>query len=268
MIPRKNVVQEYGLFYPDYSGDTTVAYRELKEYGTYLLEFNSDHLGLLQKAVTVMLFKKFCMSCWSELCEIYGIPPRYIKTQTQDEGMLQRAEAMMRDMGAAAWFIIDQSEDLQFATGVTTNGDVYKNLIKMCNDEVCLLISGAIIGQDTENGNRSKEQSSIDMLDRLVESDRRMVENYMNGIVLPAFDRLGIVNAAGLTFRFSAVENNEQLWEQVVALLPHKEVDSKWITEKFGIPVSDKYAVGLSAVPSLKERGIERLGYEDFDPFD
>ena len=72
------------------------------------MEFGSPrNYGLLNKAVPHALFKKFAHSCWSELCEIYGIPPRYIKTNTQDPEMLDRAEQMLRDMGSAAYFIID-----------------------------------------------------------------------------------------------------------------------------------------------------------------
>ncbi|WP_446662918.1 phage portal protein family protein, partial [Flavobacterium psychrophilum] len=35
---------------------------------------------MLNKAVSHVLFKRFAQSCWSELCEIYGIPPRVLKT--------------------------------------------------------------------------------------------------------------------------------------------------------------------------------------------
>lgn len=34
---------------------------------------------------------------------------------------------MLREMGAAAAFVIDTTEEFQFAQGVTTNGDVYSN---------------------------------------------------------------------------------------------------------------------------------------------
>jgi len=241
LIDRSHIVPDTGMFFPNISNTNSIAYREVPEYGSYLLEFNSEHLGMLNKAVNHILFKKFAQSCWSELCEIYGIPPRYIKTNTQDQNMLDRAENMMRDVGAAAWFIIDTTEEFQFAQGVNTDGDVYANLIKLCNNETSLLVSGAIIGQDTEHGNRSKEQVSVSILDRLIESDKRMVESYMNAIVLPAFRKTGWMPNGAEIFRFSTTENTEKLWNIVKELLPHKEVDNKWLEEKFGVPVSDKY---------------------------
>lgn len=96
LIPRQNVVPELGFFLYDSNADKGEYYRDLREFGTYILEFgHPNNYGLLNKAVPHALFKKFAHSCWSELCEIYGIPPRYIKTNTQDPEMLDRAEQML-----------------------------------------------------------------------------------------------------------------------------------------------------------------------------
>jgi len=129
-----------------------------------------------------------------------------MKTNTQDPAMLDRAEMMMRDMGAAAWFIIDDSEEFEFATGAVTTGDVYNNLIKLCNNENSILIVGAIIGQDTKNGNESKEKVSVQQLMRLVESDKRLVEGYMNTVALPGLFKIGLL-PEGLTFAYDPQED-------------------------------------------------------------
>lgn len=252
VIKRQNIDPTFGRFYPDIHLNSFIEYRNTAEYNRWILEFNSGNIGLLNKSVPHILFKKFAQSCWSELCEIYGIPPRFIKTDTTNPDMLDRAEMMMRDMGAAAAFVIDTEEEFQFANGTNTNGDVYANLIRLCNNETSMLISGAIIGQDTENGNYSKEQSSISILDRLVESDKRMIETYTNSIVLPAFVNIGLLPATGgYKFRFSTVDDPDRLWQLVKDVMPYKDVDSKWLTETFGIPVSDKQ-------PSLDSTLAER----------
>lgn len=248
-LPRRNIDPVFGRFFPDATAPNFIKYREMSEFGKYILEFNQENLGLLNKTVPHVLFKKFAQSCWSELCEIYGIPPRYLKTNTTDPEMLARGEQMMRDMGTAAAFVIDSSEEFSFATGVSTNGEVYRSLISLCNQEISMLISGAIIGQDTENGNYSKEQSSREVLDQLILADQRVVEQYMNGIVLPALNVIGAIKTNTLQFRFSATEDTSELWEKVREVLPYKEVDSEWMTEKFGIPVSDK----LPAMGESKE---------------
>ncbi|MDR1543065.1 MAG: DUF935 domain-containing protein [Prevotellaceae bacterium] len=240
LIDRQNVVPASGKIYPNVLINNFIEYRKMAEFGRFWLEFNSNHIGLLNKAVPHVLFKKFAQSCWSELCEIFGIPPRYIKTDTRDEQMLSRAETMMNEIGAAAFFIIDSTEEFQFAQGVNTSGDVYSNLINLCNNEISMLVSGAIIGQDTKNGNESKEKVSIGVLDMLVNSDKRMVEVYMNSIVIPAFYRIGWIAPTTARFHFSSVEDTDKLWAIVKDILPHKNVDNDFILEKFGIKVTDK----------------------------
>jgi phage gp29-like protein len=259
-INRRNVAPDFGRFYPDASGASFIPYRELNDYGSWILEFNDKTLGLLNKTVPHVLFKKFAQSCWSELCEIFGIPPRYIKTNTTDRAMLDRAEQMMRELGAAAWFIIDTTEEFQFAQGVNTNGDVYANLINLCNNEICLAISGAIIGQDTKNGNYSKEQASIDILNDLVAADRKLVENEFNETVIPALIRIGWLPQTESRFAFAVAEDDDALWARVKDLLPYKEVDAKWIADRFGIPVSDKQPASPAALSA-------NLSYDDFNPF-
>ena len=240
LINRRNIIPAKGRFYPDVSLNTYIEYRDTDEYGKWILEFDSGHIGLLNKIVPHALFKKFAQSCWSELCEIYGIPPRVMKTETRDPAMLDRAEAMMREVGAAAWFIIDNTEEFDFAKSVPTSGDVYSNLIALCNTEISMAVSGAVIGQDTKHGNESKEKISIELLSRLVDADKRMAETYMNNIVIPSWYKIGWIPATTSRFRFKAVEDTDKLWEYTKELLPHKNVDNAFIEEKFGIKVTDR----------------------------
>lgn len=252
LIPRTNVNQFEGLVYLDYSNpDKSIKYRESDEYGYTLLEFGKEgDLGLLNKTVPHVLMKRFATSCWSELGEIYGIPPRVLKTNTHNPAMLNRSEKMMRDMGAAAWFIIDESEDFEFAKGVSTNGDVYNNLIGLCNSEISLLSSGALIGQDTQNGSRSKDESAQDMLQQLINYDLSLLEQYWNTSVIPALVELGILKE-GLTFAFEVTEDISDLWAMTQAALPYYEMDIEWLNNKFGLKITEKKASGFDQMLNL-----------------
>lgn len=238
LIPRTNVISSKGTFLKDYSDDKGVQYRELPEFGTWLLEFGKPgEMGLLNKAIPYALFKRFGVSCWSELCEIYGIPPRVYKTDAQDPAAVARGKRMMQDMGSAAWFIIDTTEEFEWAKGVTTNGDVYNNLLNYCDNQNSLLISGAIVGQDTKHGSNSKEQSSQKLLSKLVLADMALVEMYMNTKVMPALARIGVV-PADYVFNWEISEDLQTLWSRTVQALAYFDVDPEWIKDKFGIQVT------------------------------
>lgn len=252
LIPRTNVTPQNGRFYPNFLDDKFISYRELPEYGKWILEFDTGEMGLLNKAIPHVLFKRFAQSCWSELCEIAGIPPRVMKTNTGDTNALNRAEQMMRDMGAAAWFIIDETEEFEFAENAVDNkGDVYNNLIKLCNDENSLLVNGAIIGQDTAHGNRSKEQASQNVLWELIKSDKENATMYWNHTVIPALVKIGVL-PAGLTYELTPEEDTKQLFEFTKGLLQYKNVDNEWIEDKFGVPVTDKATTTTEDDPDKK----------------
>jgi hypothetical protein len=239
-LPRTNIVPQTGLFLHDYYNYVDVIkYRELPEFGTWILEYyNGDPLGLLNKAVPHVLFKRFAQSCWSELCEIFGIPPRVMKTNTQDKTQLDRASQMMKDLGSAAYFIIDTTEAFEWAQGVSTNGDVYKNLMDMCRDELCLLISGAIIGQDTKNGARSKDEAAQQMLWLTVQSDMALLEEQWNNVSIPALKQHGILKGDNITFEFVPTEDIKVLWGITLGALQYYEIDPAWVKDKFGIEIT------------------------------
>ena len=239
LIPRQNVIPQKGIVLKDYTDDRGLDYMNASEYGTWLLDFGkSGDLGLINQAIPHILFSRFAQSCWSELCEIYGIPPRVMKTNTRDRQAIARAEKMMTDMGAAAWFIIDETEQFEWATnGVPATGEVYDGLINRCENSISLLISGAIIGQDTKYGSRGKEMSSQDILQDLVDADQTMVEQYMNDKVLPALYAIGVLPEEGLSLVYDQVEDLGELWTRTKEILPYKEVSDEWLKEKFGIEV-------------------------------
>lgn len=238
LIPRQNVLAKKGVMLFDYNEDKGVKYREVPEFGTWVLEFGKPgEKGLLNKAVPHTLFKRFAQSCWSELCEIYGIPPRVYKTDASDPAAVARGKKMMQDMGSAAWFIIDTEESFEWAKGVNTNGDVYGNLLNFCDNQNSLLISGAVVGQDTKHGSNSKEQASQKLLSKLVLADMAMVEMYMNTKVMPALARIGVV-PADYVFQWEISEDLGTLWERTVQALQHFDVDPEWVKDKFGIQVT------------------------------
>ena len=261
LIPRQNVIPKQGYFYPDYTEDKFLKYREQPEYGTWLLEFgNNTDIGLLNKAVPHVLFKRFGQSCWSELCEIYGIPPRVYKTDTQDPQAVARGKRMMQDMGSAAWFIIDSTEEFEWAKGVTTNGDVYQNLLNFCDMQNSILISGAVLGQDTKNGSYGKEEAGQKLLNKLVLADMALVEMYMNSRVIPALVKIGIV-PTDYIFEWEIDEDLEALWKKTVdSSNMGFEIDADWLKRTFKVEI-----IGKKKEPEQQNKLNFNFGKDFFD---
>ena len=240
VLPRAHVYPAEGIFYPDLLSNQEVRYREAAEYGKWYVEFGSrsaDDLGLLNGVVPHVLMKRSAQSCWSELCELYGIPPMVIKTNTQDPEMVARIKEMFAGQGSNSKFLTDTTEEVEWATGVATNGDVFRNLISLCNSEISMSVCGAILGQDTVNGNRSKEESSSRLLDSIVSADQRYVEANFNHAVLPALAAIGYL-PQGLRLSFAKEVDLSNLWDMTAQALPYYEVNPQWIKDTFGIDVT------------------------------
>lgn len=249
-VPRSYIEPTEGVFYPDQYGHSGISYRKLREYGRTILEFypKEDSLGYINKAVPYVLIKKFALSCWSEFCEIFGMPPRILKTNTQDSEMLTRAESMMREIGSAAYAIIDTTEDINFGQSVSTDGTIYEKLISKCDGQISLINLAAVLGQDTVNGNYSKEESSAKLLDDVVASDKKLIESYFNTLILPALAHNGMVKD-GLRLRISKSKDIEALWNKTVQAMPYFNIEPKWIKDTFGIEVTDPKVSSLSCPP-------------------
>ena len=241
LIPRKHLESSQGIFYPDCYGGSGIKYRELREYGNTILEVypKPNELGYINRAVPYVLIKKFALSCWSEFCEIFGMPPRILKTNTADNEMLNRAENMMKEIGSAAYAIIDTSEDINFGQTVSTDGTIYEKLISKCDGQISLINLSAVLGQDTVNGNYSKEESCAKLLDDVVASDKKLVESIFNTVVIPAMAKNGLIKK-GVFLRIAKAKGIESLWSKTVQALPYYEIEPQWIKDTFGIEVTKR----------------------------
>lgn len=261
IIDRRHIDPRAGQVLIDTSDTNGIPYRELREYGTYLLEFRGEGLGILDKAVPHVLFKRFAQSCWSEFCEVCGMPPRVIKTNTQDPNLRDKYLEMLSNYGSGANGVIDIDDEMIFVTTNASNGEAYENLIRLCSNELSLLINGAVLGQDTRYGSNSKEETSADLNDEIVEADMSAVEVAMNTTVLPALVALGII-PAGYRFKFQEQEDATQLFNQTMQAAQYFDIDPDWVKEKFGIEVlgPKTYGGGLGSPDSQDEEKKTKRG--------
>lgn len=245
LLDRRNFDPQNRLIYFDLAAEGIPVDR-LREYGTTLLEFNSGSDGLLLQAAPHVLFKRYAQSCWSELCEIYGMPPRYIKTNSQDQELVERYRQMLADIGSGASYILDLDDEMGFASTNATDGSVYERLIHLCSNEISLLVNGAVIGQDTVNGSNAKEQASQAITNDIIQGDKTYIEDAMNTVLIPALASFSIIPQDAL-FSFPHQEDSAELFSQTIQAANYFDIDTEWFREKFGIEVTASKTNELSA---------------------
>jgi Mu-like prophage protein gp29 len=238
LLDRRHIEPSAGLLYLDLYDSSPIPYRSLSLYGSTLVEFRSPQpLGLLNQAVPHVLYKRFAQACWSELCEIYGMPPRYIKTNTQDSELLARYTEILKNIGSGASYVLDLEDEIGFAQTNSTNGAVYENLIRLCTNELSLLINGAVLGQDTLNGSNAKEATNLSMNQDIIDSDKRFISSCLNSSLIPALCSLRIL-PEGAIFVFQQQEDSAQLFDQTMRAAAYFDIDPQWVSERFGIALT------------------------------
>jgi len=239
LIDRRHIVPERKLFLKSPLDDKGIDYTQPK-YEKWLIEINyqsPEYLGLLNKAVPHVLYKRFAQAAWSEFTEIFGMPLRFAKTNTKDAESLNRMEQMLYQMGTAGYGVIDKDEELIFIESAKSNGEIYQGLINLCNNEVSKLINGAVIGEASKDGSRAKEQVGLQIGQEIASADLEFAENYINHYLLPKLIKLGYP-LAGLQFVFEKERDINKLWNITQGILNYYEVDPQFIKETFGIPVT------------------------------
>lgn len=235
LIDRRHIDPKNKLLYFDLSNNGQ-PYTQFAEYGKTLFDINTENDGLLKQAIPHVLFKRFAQACWSEHAEIYGSPSRYVKTNTQDKKLVAEYKEVLANIGSGASYVLDFDDEIGFVNSNATNGEIYEKLMHVCSNELSLLICGAIIGQDTINGSNAKEKASQDITEDLIEQDKKYISQIFNFHLIPSLISYGIL-PAGTTLKYPKAVDNSELFAQTMQLATHYDIDTNWITEKFGIPV-------------------------------
>lgn len=256
LLDRRNIDPKNKLLYLNPLYGESIDYTTLREYNSTLFDFVSSPLGLLSKAAPHVLFKRFAQSCWSEYCEIYGMPPRYIKTNTNDKELVDYYRDMLANIGSGASYVLDLDDDMGFASITATGGDVYERLISLCKEELSLLICGAQVGQDTTYGSNAKEQSSQELLTSVVEQDQEYVQNCLNNKLIPALSALNLLPQDAV-FSYPQQEDTNKLFEQTIKAAAYFDIDPKWFKDKFGIEVTAARTAQSSQLQALKAEDID-----------
>ena len=153
LVPRKHVIQEYGVIVKD-AGDS---YRT-GGLEKWCVEVGKPRdLGLLLKCVPQAFSKKNMLAYWDVFGEIFGMPIRIAKTAAQTGSERSRIESMLANMGAAAWGLFPDGTDIDIKE--SSRGDafnVYDKRIDRANSEMSKGVLNQTMTIDSGSSRRAK----------------------------------------------------------------------------------------------------------------
>jgi len=242
LVPRRHVRPEYGDYLIHQLDTTGIPYRHT-QLMDWLIEIgNTTDLGLLAKAAPNVLWKKNAQMCWSEYCEIFGMPLRVGKTNTRSTEDLDRVEGQMQRMGSAAYAVLQNGETVEFIE--STKGDafnVYDKLVDRCNSEMSKLILGQTLTSDVgKSGTRSQGEVHERVADVITKADILYVEHVINDKLIPLLIKHGYP-LDGCYFEFVIKQEITDLdWTIDNGLMQLFEIEPEYFIEKYSVPIIAK----------------------------
>lgn len=253
LIPRRNCVPQKGLMLFESNGDKGIYYTD-PSLSKNVLEVKSLHsFGLLNDIVPQLIWKRNAQQAWADFGECFGIPLVTAETTKTDQKDLDKLEASLRALGQAAQAILPQGTKITIHDSAT-KGDPHKiflEQIKTTNSEISKAIVGGTMIVD-DGSSRSQSEVHERMLNtKIAEFDRRTVEFFVNGKLLPLLRQWGYKFPDTCQFVFDRTEqlSLSELWDIVEGILADHDVDIQWISETFNIPIIGKKAP-VGAAPS------------------
>ncbi|MCD8295438.1 MAG: DUF935 domain-containing protein [Clostridia bacterium] len=243
LVPRKHVVQEYGVVIRTISDDwhNGIPYRE-GDFADWCVEVGGPReLGLLNKCAPQCISKKNMLAFWDMFGELFGVPMRVARTNTSDESERRRIEKSLDNMGAAFWALFPEGTDIEIKE--SSRGDaynVYDKRVDRCNSEMSKGVLGQTMTIDS-GSSLSQSETHLEVFKNLVEQDATLVANIVNDRLLPLMLRHGFP-LKGLRFKwddtteFTPAEDREI--ERMI--LQSYEIDPKYFIDKYGIPITGK----------------------------
>ena len=252
LLPRRNCVPQSGFVYFEANGDKGVCYRDTA-FTKNVVEIRSSHqFGLLNTIVPQLIWKRNAQQAWADLSERFGIPMVTAETTKTDKKELDKLESDLRALGQAAQAVLPQGTKITIHDQAT-KGDPYKifqQQIVVTNSEVSKPIVGGTMILDDGSSRSQSEVHERTLDEKIAEADRRSIEFFVNGKLIPILRLWGYKIPDTATFVFDRTEQISltEHWKIVSEALQFYEMDQNVIADTFNLPIVR--AKNLSPTPT------------------
>lgn len=118
-----------------------------------------DDLGLLLKVAPYVIYKRGGFGDWAQFVELFGMPIRIGKYNSLDDTSRRMLIEAFETAGSAPYMVVPKESEIETTLmSGTTNGALYDDFRKACNEEILITILGQTM--TTQSGS-SLSQSQV-----------------------------------------------------------------------------------------------------------
>ncbi len=240
LVPRKHVVQEYGVITKEAGGDIRrgVSYREGAIADWSVEVGDARDLGLLLKVTPQCLSKKNMLGYWDTFGEIFGMPMRVGYTPSQNPADWTKITSMLDKLGAAGYALLPEGTTIEIKE--TSRGDaynVYDKRIDRANSEMSKAILVQTMTIDS-GSSLSQSETHLEVFNNICKGDATSIRHTINNRLLPLMEKHGFP-VAGCSFEWddAASYTPAEQRENERLLLQYFDIDPKYFSDKYKIAI-------------------------------
>lgn len=238
LIPPRNVIPEKRFVAFEVNGDKGIFYVPGKDF---VIEIGrAKDLGVINKIVPQLIWKKNAQQAWAEFAEKFGMPMVTATTNKRDKKELDRIETMLKELGEASQAVLPEGTTIDIKETATKADpyNVFDKQIERNNSEMSkAILAGTMV---TDNGS-SLSQSEVHErnVKTVAAADQINLAFTINEDLLPLLQRFGLPFGENDEFKW---DNSEKLglkdfWNIVDGITNKFEVPIDWISETFNVPI-------------------------------
>lgn len=247
-VPRKHIKPNIGRIVFEQYGEDGVNYRE-DPFSKYVCEFGEpDDLGLLLSAAPYVIYKRGGFGDWSQFAEIFGMPFREARYDGYNNTVRMQLEQALDAAGSAAHIILPKDVDFKLheTKNSANSSDLYNDLRRACNEELCILMLGQTeTTTSSKSSGYAQSQTHAGVEDQLNSDDREDELCDFNEVVLPILANLGYPVEGG-SFSHQMADEKVSKKDKVDIVVKLKTeaklpISDEYLYEEFSIPKPDNY---------------------------
>jgi phage gp29-like protein len=259
-IEQENLIPDKGLIVKENGDEKGYSYKEDPLKPFYIQIGKNKDLGILKDVAPDALTKKFAKASWAEFVEKYGIPPRWVTTDSYSESRENELADMMANMVSNHWAVLKGNEKIEVmnSTGASSY-EIFDKLIDRMNSEM----TKRILGQDgTTDSNAKGTYGSLKVMqgvsDDRHDADKTDIKDVINSELIWRLQLISPIYGVLKNYTFDWDDSKEMTPAEIVEMVKNIsaagfEVDAKFITDKTGIPI-----VGLKQEPTTLLPTLEK----------